>query len=118
MELDVIQIGARIRKIREEDFRENRDVFAERCGVNAKHYAKLENGGFTITTRLLNKICKVTGASADYILFGKTNNEDTAIRKKIDNLLDTASLGELKAFLRVLLTIREHYDLKEDKKIR
>lgn len=117
MELDVIQIGERIRKIREEDFRENRDVFAERIGVNEKHYAKLENGGFTITTRLLNRICKVTGASADYILFGKTSNKDTAIRNKIDNILDNASVGELRAFLRLLSTIRQHYDLKDDKKI-
>ena len=113
MELDVIQIGERIRKIREQDFKENREQFAERCNINANHLGKLERGGFRISTKLLNTICTVSGASADYILYGKIRNNDTATREKIDNMLDNASIGELKAFLRVLNTIRENYQIKD-----
>lgn len=117
MKLDVIEIGERIRKIRAEDFNETREEFAERCNITTNHLGKLERGGFLISTKLLHTICNVTGVGADYILYGKTNNKNTATRNKIDNMLDNASIGELKAFQRVLTTIRENYEIKDKKNI-
>ena len=117
MELDVIKIGERIRKIREEDFKETREVFAERCNITVNHLGKLERGGFLISTKLLNTISSIAGVSTDYILYGKTNGKDTATRNRIDYILDNASIGELKAFLRVLSAIKENYDIKNKKNI-
>ena len=116
MELDVVQIGERVRKIREENFNETREVFAERCNISENHLGKLERGQFLITTKLLNTICNVAGIGSDYLLYGKTNNKSLSIRNKIDNILDNATTGELRAFLRMLTVVKETYNLKDDLK--
>lgn len=107
MKLDEIEIGVRIRKIREEEFRESRQVFAERCGITENHLGRLERGQFLITTKLLNIICTVSGESSDYILYGKTKRKETSARNKIDNFLDNASKEELKMYFKIISSINE-----------
>ena len=52
MVLNPLEIGERIRKIREEIYHESRLLFAERCGLSENHLGKLENG----TTTTANKV--------------------------------------------------------------
>ncbi len=99
MDLDAIEIGMRIRNIRENVFKETRLLFAERCGISENHLGKLERGGIMISISALNKICNATGASSDYILFGNNKNREFNIRKTIDRYLDNSSKKGIKNVL-------------------
>ena len=111
VELDTIEIGARIRKIREEDFKESREVFAERCNITENHLGRLERGQFLITTNLLNKISIITGVDTDYILHGKKKSKELSTRRKIDKFLDVATKEELKMYYGIISTIKGYYKI-------
>lgn len=115
MELDKIDIGNRIRKIREEIYNETRQLFAERCRLNENHLGKIERGELIVSIKSLNKICSATGASADYILYGKNENKNLKIRKSIENFLDNSNKDELKMYFK-FITIIKSYLLKYDYK--
>lgn len=102
MGLDKIKIGVRIRKMREETFRESRLVFAERCGLSENHLGKLERGEILISVKTLDKICEKSGASTDYILYGKTDETKSTSRNAIEHFLDTSSEKEIDIYLKFI----------------
>ena len=55
MALDKINIGTRIRKVREEIYHETRQAFAERCGLSENNLGKLERGEILISSKALDK---------------------------------------------------------------
>ena len=59
----------RIRKARE-DLGYTREKFAEKLDVSVSYLAELERGRTGISVKMLIKVCKVLGLSADYVLFG------------------------------------------------
>ena len=113
MVLDSIKIGVRIRKIREEKYKESRQIFSERCGISENHLGRLERGALLISINVLNKICSATGTTADYILYGNSETENLKIRKSINNFLDNCSKKELKIFFRFISILKSYFD-KED----
>ncbi len=110
MVLNTLEIGIRIRKIREEIYKESRQQFAERCGLSENHLGKLERGSLIISIKTLNKICTTTGATADYILYGNNEKQNLTIRKTIENFLDNSSKKELKAYFKFISTLKAYYD--------
>ncbi len=66
----------RIRNARE-DMGYTREKFAELLEVSVSYMAEVERGRTGISVKMLIKICKVLGLSADYILFGEVAGEDT-----------------------------------------
>lgn len=68
-------VGARIEHIRKE-LKFTRVQFAEQIGISSQYLGVIERGlrGFSADT--LVSICKVTGTSSDYILFGSPERED------------------------------------------
>lgn len=112
MALDSINIGARIRKIREELYKETRQEFAERCGFSENQLGKIERGSVTVTTKTLDKICSITGVSSNYILYGKESSKTFNIRDSIENLLDKCSKDELAVFFKFLSMIKAKFMLK------
>lgn len=60
----------RIRKARE-DMGYTRERFAEVLDVSVSYLAELERGRTGISVKLLIKVCKALGLSADYVLFGE-----------------------------------------------
>lgn len=113
MVLDKINIGTRIRKIREEIYKETRQNFAERCSLSENHLGKLERGEILISITTLNKICSASGANSDYILYGKCENKNLNIRKIIENFLDKSSKEELKMYFKFISTIKGFMSLKK-----
>ena len=109
MILDDIEIGARIRKIRDEKYKETRQVFAERCGLSENHLGKLERGALQISMSALNNICSATGTTADYILYGSSETKNLKIRKSIDNFLDKCTKRELKIFFQFISTLKSYF---------
>lgn len=65
----------RIRKVRE-DAGYTRETFAELLDVSVSYMAEVERGRTGISVKMLIKICKVLGLSADYVLFGETRTDD------------------------------------------
>ena len=66
----------RIRKARE-DLGYTREKFAEKLDVSVSYLAELEPGRTGISVKMLIKVCKVLGLSADYVLFGSERPEDS-----------------------------------------
>ena len=112
MALDNINIGARVRKIREELYKETRQEFAERCGLSENQLGKIERGSLTITTKTLDKICSITGTNSNYILYGKEPSKTFNIRDAIENLLDKCSKDELQVFFKFLSMIKSKFEPK------
>ena len=65
----------RIRKARE-DAGYTRETFAELLDVSVSYMAEVERGRTGISVKMLIKICKVLGLSADYVLFGENRTDD------------------------------------------
>ena len=65
-----------------------REQFAELLDVSVSYMAEVERGRTGISVKMLMKICKVLGLSADYLLFGEERPEDSEIVNKINRLDD------------------------------
>lgn len=109
MILNPLEIGVRIRKIREEIYHESRLLFAERCGLSENHLGKLENGTILISVKALNKICTYAGADANYLLYGESKTKHLSTRRTIDNFLDNSTKRELKMYLKFISTLKSYY---------
>ncbi len=92
MENNII-IGERIRKIRE-DLKMSRERFSEMLDISDVFLGQLERGERSLSTNTLVKLVKFTGVSADFILFGNEDSNNTVARinrilnKCPDNVLD------------------------------
>lgn len=85
---DSIIIGERIRKIRE-DLKMNRERFSEMIDISDVFLGQIERGESSLSTKTLVKIVKFTGVSADFILFG--NEESNNTLAKINRILNKCS---------------------------
>ena len=85
---DSIIIGERVRKIRE-DLKMNRERFSEMSDISDVFLGQIERGERSLSTKTLVKIVKFTGVSADFILFG--NEESNNTLAKINRILNKCS---------------------------
>lgn len=93
----------RIRKARENRGL-TREKFAEKLDVSVSYLAELERGRTGISVKMLIKICKCLGLSADYILFG---TERAADQQRLDsiNRIDSKYLPLLDSVISQLLEL-------------
>jgi len=90
----------RIRKAREEAGY-TREKFAELLDVSVSYMAEVERGRTGISVKMLIKICRLLGLSADYVLFGGDCSKSYLRTERINHiderylpLLDSV-IGEL-----------------------
>lgn len=76
---DNLEIGNRIRNIRE-GMKLSRNLFSEKINISEVFLSQVERGEKSISINTLISICKNTGVSSDYILFGNTENSATSNR--------------------------------------
>ncbi len=76
-----LEIGSRIRSVRE-SMRLNRNSFSERINISEIFLSQIERGEKSLSLNTLISICVNTGCSADYLLFGKID-ENSAAKKTI-----------------------------------
>lgn len=95
----------RIRKARE-DLGYTREKFAEKLDVSVSYLAELERGRTGISVKMLIKVCKVLGLSADYVLFGNDRTED-AQRLDAIHRIDEKYLPLLDKMIAELLTLSD-----------
>ncbi len=86
--LDNIQIGERIRKVRE-DLNMSRETFSEMIDISDVFLGQLERGERSLSTKTLVKIVNYTGFSSDYFLFGTDSSH--SIISKINKILNSCS---------------------------
>lgn len=115
MALDKLEIGLRIRKIREEIYHENRTDFSYRCSITESHLGQIERGEILVSMNALDKIAISTGTDTDYLLYGKNDEEDNKIRKQINKFLDRSDQEELKMYFKCFASIKECIDIKSRK---
>ena len=63
------EVGARIEQLRR-DRKLTRAQFGELIGKSGQYVGKIEKGSHRITVDVISIICKTTGVSSDYIIFG------------------------------------------------
>ena len=96
----------RIRKAREEQGY-TRERFAEALDVSVSYLAELERGRTGISVKMLIKVCKLLGLSADYVLFG---TERTTDKKRLENIhrIDDKYLPLLDSTINELLILSKN----------
>ncbi len=87
--LNNIEIGERIRSIRESMFM-SREKFSEMIEISDVFLGQIERGECSLSLKTLTSIVAFSGSSADFILYGKDENDNTII-KKIDRMLKHCS---------------------------
>ena len=115
MALNKLQIGVRVRKIREEKLKESRKIFAERCNLTYRHIAQIERGEFLVSLKTLDKIISATGVDSDYILYGKGEN-NLKIKNSLYTLIERADKDKLEMFYKLALATNA-YENKKNKDI-
>ncbi len=115
MALDKILIGSRIQKIREEIFEESRKEFAAKCNLTDRYIGQIERGEFLLSLPNLDKISVATGIDADYILYGKGENNNLKIKEQLTNMIDKADKDEIKMYYKCISTIKSYVNKKETK---
>lgn len=93
----------RIRKARE-SMGYTRERFAELMDVSVSYMAEVERGRTGISVKMLMKLCRVLGLSADYILFGEAREADAALAAKIGRV-DAKYLPMLEGMVDALLAL-------------
>lgn len=96
---DNIEVGERIRKIREE-LKMNRERFSEMIDISDVFLGQIERGERSLSIKTLCRISSFTGVSTDFILLGNANNNSTI--HKIDRILAKSSDANIKYFYDII----------------
>lgn len=94
-----LDIGIRIKNEREK-FKYSREQFAEIIKVSPQFLASIENGSRGMSFNTLEKICKAFNVSADYILFGKSINNNLDEINKLISCIDSKYLPIVEDLIR------------------
>ena len=83
-----MEIGQRIRKMRCYQ-KKSRERLAEEADISVQFLADIELGKKSMTTNVLQRMCKALCVSADWLLFEKQTEKDHAgILAMLDSLTD------------------------------
>lgn len=100
-----IEIGMRIKNIRE-SMNMSKEKLSKLLGITGQYLGMVEHGKGSLSPDKLEILCKLSGKSADYILFGKDYTLPESMKKILDNYTDDQldygcrALEELALFLK------------------
>ncbi len=95
-----IEVGERIRSIRK-SYNMNREKFSEIIDISEVFLGQIERGERSLSLKTLRKIIAFSGYSADFILFGKVDNNNKL--EKIHKLLTNCSEKNLDYIYDIIL---------------
>lgn len=81
------EIGLRIKCVRI-NMGLNKEQFSKIIGISGQYLGMVERGRGSLTYDKLEKLCKLSGLSADYILFGIDNNLPINIKDELSQYTD------------------------------
>ncbi len=102
-----IEIGARIKDLRE-SMGMSKESLSKILGVTGQYLGMVERGKGSLSPDKLNILCKLSGKSADYILFGRDCNLPDNIKTILETYTDDQleygcrALEELAMFLKYM----------------
>ena len=89
MNEEFIAVGKRVEEIRlSQPGKPNKKDFAKMIKMPHQNLGQVERGEIGLSRDNLISICKITGASADYILFGKNINLINVLKNSLGNYTD------------------------------
>jgi len=95
------EIGQRIKDIRK-NVNMNQEEMASFCNITKQALCHIENGKNSLTIENLITICNIMGVSADYILFNKVDNNQSAQYKRIEQIFSKYPKEELNRVLKII----------------
>lgn len=102
--MDSIQIGERIRRLREQNGW-SRDTFSEKIGVSNTYLCQIEKGQKNGSLPLIVKISETLNVSLDFLIYG--NSSINIDRQEIIAMVSTASNRQLRIIKEVLLNLKK-----------
>ena len=110
MKLNRLQIGERIRKIREEVLKSTRIDFANVCQITERQLGKIERGECLMTLDTLHKIINATGADAGYILYGERNTKESIMKEHIKTIIDRSVDEEVQIYYNTIFSMHSYIE--------
>lgn len=95
---DAIAIGERIRTQRKR-LGYSREKLAEIADISNSFLGDIEHGAKSFTVPNLISLCRALGVSADYLVFGKTEANDTGSISQMLSGMDSRYLPQLEELL-------------------
>lgn len=105
------EIGERIRSFRVKS-KLSQMEFSESIDISVNFLSEIENGKKGFSYETLYKLCKTHGLSADYILFGITNEKKSY--EKLIELTNPMSCDELQLSIDYLTALYKMKDCPEN----
>ena len=102
--MDNVQIGERIRKLREQN-NWSRDIFSEKIGISEIYLCQIEKGQKNGSLPLIVKICETLNISLDFLIYG--DNSIDVNKQEVIELVNNASNRQLKIIKEVLLNLKK-----------
>lgn len=115
--IDKILRGKRIKEIREKELHMNKAKLANLIGISGQFLGLVEEGKGNLVYKSLKKLMKISGHSADYILFGLDDNIIKDTRKLLNNYTDLEILEGIEIIKKLSVFIKntDNTDLEEKK---
>ncbi len=115
--IDKILRGKRIKEIREKELHMNKSKLASLIGISGQFLGLVEEGKGNLVYKSLKKLMKISGHSADYILFGLDDNIIKDTRKILNNYTDLEILEGIEIIKKLSVFIKStgNIDLEEKK---
>lgn len=116
--IDKILRGKRIKEIREKELHMNKAKLASLIGISGQFLGLVEEGKGNLVYKSLKKLMKISGHSADYILFGLDDNIIKDTRKLLNNYTDLEILEGIEIIKKLSVFIKntDNTDLEEKKR--
>lgn len=100
-----VEIGKRIENLRQ-DMKLSKEKFAEQLGISGQFLGMVEKGKSCLSYEKLERLCNITGYSADYILFGKDNNIKQETKNILSDFNDTQIQNACQIINKIALFIK------------
>lgn len=81
------EVGKRIESIRKE-MKMTKESLARKLGISGQYLGIVEKGGSYLSYDKLQKLCQISGYSADYILFGKEDGVTDRTKEVLSEFSD------------------------------
>lgn len=113
------EIGERITNIRI-SMKLNKEELARELGITGQFLGVVESGKSSLAYDKLKKLCKISGYSADYILFGKNTEAIKETKDLLEkyNQYDIEEMCEIIKSIAIMIRRKDEIDeVKKDDKI-
>ena len=100
---DYEEMGMRIRAARKK-LKLTQEQASECCDITASFYGNIERGDKIMSVETLVKVSKGLSVSADYILFGE-EEEDDSVRQLIESTQKRSNESQFKKYMDIMAAI-------------